>query len=174
MQATFFGTNAGIITGRPQLTCDPKSGLVKYQLYRPCFTAAAFGSPGGYGLPFIAGQAYMENDLALSKTFTVHEHHKLKFTASAFNWLNHPLPTFGSGESTTEYYFYNYTTHALTVNDTAQRRRTLPDRAIRVARSWQAMFTVLQTAILRPVRHSALQTRVRRQQPAHHGVRTEV
>jgi hypothetical protein len=60
----------------------------------------------------------MENDLALSKTFTIHEHHKIKFTASAFNWLNHPLPQFGSGESTTEYYFYNYTTHALTVNDT--------------------------------------------------------
>lgn len=61
----------------------------------------------------------MENDLALSKTFTVHEQNKVEFTASAFNWLNHPLPTFSnSGESTTEYYFYNYTTHALTVNNT--------------------------------------------------------
>ncbi len=116
--STFFGTNAGIITARPQLTCDPKAGLVKYQLYRPCFTVAAFGSSGGFGLPFIAGQAYMENDLSLSKTFTLHEHNKIQFTASAFNWLNHPLPTFGSGESTTEYYFYNYTTHAITVNDT--------------------------------------------------------
>lgn len=116
--STFFGTNAGIITGRPQLTCNPKSGLVKYQLYRPCFTAAPFGSSGGFGLPFVAGQAYMENDLALSKTFTVHEHNKVKFTASAFNWLNHPLPTFGSGESQTEYYFYNYTTRAITINDT--------------------------------------------------------
>ncbi len=116
--STFFGTNAGIVTGRPQLTCDPKAGLVKYQLYRPCFTAAAFGSSGGFGLPFVAGQAFMENDLSLSKTFTIHEQNKVRFTASAFNWLNHPLPTFGSGESTTEYYFYNYTSHALTVNDT--------------------------------------------------------
>ena len=124
-QATFFGTNAGIVTARPQLTCDPKSGLVKYQLYRPCFTAAAFGSQGGYGLPFIAGQAYMENDLALSKTFTVHERNKIKFTASAFNWLNHPLPTFGSGESTTAYYFYNYNTHAITVNDTCGNNPSL-------------------------------------------------
>jgi hypothetical protein len=114
---TFFGTNAGIITARPQITCDAKSGLVKYQLYRPCFTAAPFGSSGGFGLPFVAGQAFMENDLALSKTFTIHEQNKIKFTASAFNWLNHPLPTFGSGESTTEYYFYNYTTHAITPND---------------------------------------------------------
>ena len=115
---TFFGTNAGITTGRPLITCNPKSGLVYHQLYRPCFTAAPFGSSGGTALPFVAGQAFMENDLALSKTFTIHEHHKIKFTASAFNWLNHPLPQFGSGESTTEYYFYNYTTHALTVNDT--------------------------------------------------------
>jgi hypothetical protein len=116
--STFFGTNAGIVTARPQLTCDAKAGLVYHQLYRPCFTAAAFGSPGGIGIPFVAGQAFMENDLALSKTFTVHEHNTVKFTASAFNWLNHPLPTFGSGESTTEYYFYNYTTHAITPNDT--------------------------------------------------------
>jgi len=123
---TFFGTNAGIITGRPQMTCDAKSGLVKYQLYRPCFTAASFGSPGGIGLPFVAGQAFMENDLSLSKTFTIHEQNKVKFTASAFNWLNHPLPTFGSGESTTEYYFYNYTTHALTVNDTCTSTTATP------------------------------------------------
>ncbi len=124
--STFFGTNAGIVTGRPQLTCDPKAGLVKYQLYRPCFTAAPFGSSGGFGLPFIAGQAFMENDLSLTKTFTVHEHNKIRFTASAFNWLNHPLPTFGSGESVTEYYFYNYTTHALTVNDTCATISSTP------------------------------------------------
>ena len=117
--STFYGTNAGFVTGRPQLTCDPKSGLKKYQLYRPCFTAAQFGSSGGFGLPFIAGQAFMENDLALSKTFTIHEQNKVEFTASAFNWLNHPLPTFAnSGESTTEYYFYDYNTHALKPNDT--------------------------------------------------------
>jgi Carboxypeptidase regulatory-like domain len=124
--STFFGTNAGMVTGRPQLTCDPKAGLVKYQLYRPCFTVAPFGSSGGFGLPFIAGQAYMENDLAISKTFSIHERNKIKFTASAFNWLNHPLPTFGSGESTTEYYFYNYTTHAITVNDTCASLSSTP------------------------------------------------
>jgi hypothetical protein len=123
---TFFGTNAGITTGRPLITCNPKAGLVKYQLYRPCFTAAPFGSSGGTALPFVAGQAFMENDLSLSKTFTVHEQNKVKFTASAFNWLNHPLPTFGSGESTTEYYFYNYTTHALTVNDTCTSTTATP------------------------------------------------
>ena len=101
------------------MTCNPKAGLVKYQLYRPCFTAAGFGSPGGIHIPFVAGQAYLENDLSLTKTFTIHEQNKIRFTATASNWLNHPLPTFAtSGESTTEYYFYNYTSHALSVNDT--------------------------------------------------------
>jgi len=123
--STFFGTNAGVVTNRPMLTCDPKAGLVKYQLYRPCFTAPAFGTNGGYHLPFIAGQAYLENDLSLSKSFTVHENNKIQFTASAFNWLNHPLPTFGSGESTTEYYYYNYTTHAVTINDTCPTSSTI-------------------------------------------------
>jgi len=124
-QATFFGTNAGIVTGRPLVSCDPKSNLKKYQLYRPCFAAPAFGTSGGFGLPFVAGQAFLENDLSLSKTFTVHEKNKIQFTASAFNWLNHPLPTFGSGESTTEYYFYDYNTHAITVNDTCGNNPTL-------------------------------------------------
>ena len=116
--STFFGSNAGIVTGRPQLTCNPKSGLVQYQLYRPCFTAAPFGSSGGFGLPFVSGQSYVENDLALYKTFTVHEQNKVQIRISAFNWLNHPLPVFGSSESTTEYYFYDYNTHAVTINDT--------------------------------------------------------
>ena len=117
-QATFYGTNAGMITGRPQLTCDPKSGLVYHQLYRPCFTAAPFGSGGGLGLPFIAGQAFLENDLAIYKTFTIHEQNKVQFRVSAFNWLNHPLPTFApSNESNTEYFYYNYQTHAITPND---------------------------------------------------------
>jgi len=36
---------------------------------------------------------------------------------TATNWLNHPLPQFGSNESTTEYYMYDYNTHALKIND---------------------------------------------------------
>ena len=131
--STFFGTNAGITTGRPQLTCDPKSGLVQHQLYRPCFTAAPFGSPGGIGLPFVAGQAYLENDLALSKTFTVHEQNKVEFRVSAQNWLNHSLPVFGSGESTTEYYYYDYNTHAVTINDTCPAGTVNPVSRITVA-----------------------------------------
>jgi hypothetical protein len=118
--STFFGTNAGISTNRPDLIagCNPKAGLVKFQVYRPCFIASPFGQSGGQALPFVAGVAFVENDLAVYKTFTIHEQNKIQFRLSAFNWLNHPLPNFGSGESTTEYYYYSYTTHALYANNT--------------------------------------------------------
>ena len=115
--STFFGTNAGINTTRPQITCDAKSGLATYQLYRPCFSASQFGKAGGYGLHYVAGQAFFENDLALYKTFTIHEQNKVQFRVTATNWLNHPTPSFNSGENTTEYYLYDYNTHALKVND---------------------------------------------------------
>jgi hypothetical protein len=60
----------------------------------------------------------MENDLALFKTFNVHEQNKIEFRLSAFNWLNHPLPAFApNNESNTQYYYYNYQTHAITPND---------------------------------------------------------
>jgi hypothetical protein len=118
--STFFGTNAGISTTRPNVIpgCNPKGGLVKFQVYRPCFTASQFGNSGGISLPFVAGTAFVENDLAIYKTFTIHEQNKIQFRLSALNWLNHPIPTFGSGEATTEYYYYNYTTHALYPNST--------------------------------------------------------
>jgi hypothetical protein len=116
--STFFGTNAGISTSRPDVTCNPKSGLATYQLYRPCFTASPFGQSGGLHLPFVAGQAYFENDLAIYKTFTVHEQNKVQFRLTATNWLNHPTPGFNNtNESTTEYYLYDYNTHALKPND---------------------------------------------------------
>ena len=115
--STFFGTNAGISTTRPNVTASPKSGLATYQLYRPTFTASPFGQSGGMGLPYVAGQAFFENDLALYKTFTIHEQNKVQFRITATNWLNHPTPSFNSGENTTEYYLYDYNTHALKVND---------------------------------------------------------
>jgi hypothetical protein len=118
--STFFGTNAGISTTRPDVIagCNPKANLVHFQVYRPCFTASPFGQSGGQHLPFVAGTAFVENDLAIYKTFTIHEQNKIQFRLSALNWLNHPIPTFASGEATTEYYYYSYTTHALYPNYT--------------------------------------------------------
>ncbi len=117
--STFFGSNAGISTTRPDTTCNAKSGLALYQLYRPCFTASPFGQSGGLSLPYVAGQAYFENDLSLSKTFTIHEQNKVQFKITATNWLNHPTPAFNSagGENTNETYLYDYNTHALRPND---------------------------------------------------------
>jgi hypothetical protein len=127
--STFFGTNAGISTGRPNIIsgCNPKAGLVSKQLYRPCFTASQFGNSGGIALPFTAGPAFIENDLAIFKTFTIHEQNKVQFRLDAFNWLNHPLPTFASSaESNTQYYYYSYTAHTLYANSTCPNGTNLP------------------------------------------------
>ena len=40
--------------------------------------------------------SYFNNDLALSKTFPIHNEQNVQFRISAFNWLNHPLPEFSS------------------------------------------------------------------------------
>ena len=117
-QATYYGTNAGI-TIRPNITCDPKAGLGYHQVYKPCFAAPAVGTYGGQALPYVAGQAYLDNDLALYKTFILHNENKIQFRVSAFNWLNHPQPVFASSDQQTEYYLVNYQTKAISANPAA-------------------------------------------------------
>jgi hypothetical protein len=44
--------------------------------------------------------AYFDNDLAIYRAFHIHEGQQVQFRASAFNWLNHPIPGFsGTGGS---------------------------------------------------------------------------
>ncbi len=40
--------------------------------------------------------AYFNNDLAIYRSFRIHENQQIQFRASAFNWLNHPLPGYSS------------------------------------------------------------------------------
>jgi hypothetical protein len=114
--STYFGTNAGF-TIRPVVTCNPTSGLAYHQVYKACFAPPAVGSQGGQQIPYVASAAYMDNDLAIYKTFTIHDEHKIQFRASAFNWLNHPLPNFSStAQQTNMYYYVNYQTKAIYPN----------------------------------------------------------
>ncbi len=113
--ATYFGTDAGI-TIQPNVTCNPTAGLAYHQVYQPCYTAPPVGTPGGIALPYVPGPAYLENDLALYKSFTLHHENKLQVRISAFNWLNHPLPTFSANGRTTQYYYVNYQTRAISPN----------------------------------------------------------
>ena len=115
---TYYGTDAGLDI-LPQLTCNPKSGLKSQNgmsqiLNLSCFTAPAVGQQGGQNFPFMGNAKYVENDLALYKTFNIHEQQNIQFRISAFNWMNHPLPQVSSGNQLSPFYDVDYVTHAIT------------------------------------------------------------
>ena len=82
---------------QPAMTCNPGSGLGKNQyINASCFALPKQGSNGPYVMPYVHGPAYFNSDLTLEKAFTVGERRKLRFRYSAFNFLNHPLNSFGT------------------------------------------------------------------------------
>ena len=93
---TYFGTDAPIAI-LPTLTCNPTAGLHHYQRVNGnCFSAPAVGKQGGQNYPYMSAGAYFNNDLAIYRAFHIHEQQQIQFRASAFNWLNHPLPNYSS------------------------------------------------------------------------------
>jgi hypothetical protein len=116
---TYYGTDAPLNI-LPVLTCDPKSGLGKNQLVnQDCFAAPPIGQYGGQKIPYLANAAYIENDLALYKTFEIRGSQNVQFRVSAFNWLNHPLPQFSSNNQLNLRYNVDYATKAITLNKAA-------------------------------------------------------
>jgi hypothetical protein len=96
----------------PITTCNPNSNLagsqnvggVQYfgqRVNGSCFTAPPIGTQGPrtYGYP--AAASFFDSDLALYKTFHINDRNSIQFRVSAFNWLNHPLPEFSSGNQIT-------------------------------------------------------------------------
>ena len=118
-QATYYGTNASIVI-TPKLTCDPKSGLGPHQqLTYSCFAPPAIGAFGGQNWPYLSGPSLIISDLAAYKTFHITERHTVQFRASAFNWLNHPLPQFSGQSQVSLHYNADYASKAFTPNVTA-------------------------------------------------------
>lgn len=116
---TYYGTDAALNI-MPVLTCNPKSHLGPNQLLnQSCFAAPAIGQQGGQNFPFMGNAAYIENDLALYKTFRVHESQNVQFRISAFNWLNHPLPQFSSGNQLQLRYLVDYPSKTISLNTAA-------------------------------------------------------
>jgi hypothetical protein len=116
---TYYGTDAPLNI-LPVLTCNPKSGLGHNQLLnQSCFGAPPVGQQGGRNFPFFGNAAYWENDLGLYKTFAIHEQQNVQFRISAFNWLNHPLPQFSSGNQLQLRYLVDYPSKAITLNTAA-------------------------------------------------------
>jgi hypothetical protein len=116
---TYYGTDAPLAI-MPVLTCNPQSGLKSSQLLnQACFGAPAVGKYGGQNFPYFGNAAYLENDLAFYKTFMIKGSQNVQFRVSAFNWINHPLPEFSSGNQLTLRYNVDYASKAITLNTAA-------------------------------------------------------
>ncbi|MEO8597765.1 MAG: carboxypeptidase-like regulatory domain-containing protein [Candidatus Solibacter sp.] len=95
----------------PVYTCDPAQGLKQHQYVNPnCITMPAYQSIDGHlqavngpAMPgyYLRGPAFFNSDLTVHKQFRVAESHLLQVRASAFNFLNHPLPSFDPNNTTT-------------------------------------------------------------------------
>jgi hypothetical protein len=94
---TYFGTTAAKLI-QPILTCNPVAHLATNQkLNESCFAAPPIGTNGPSTYPYYKGAAFFDTDLAAYKTFRIKERQGVQFRISAFNWVNHPLGAFSSG-----------------------------------------------------------------------------
>jgi len=100
------------ITLMPLLTCNPTKGNPKGTY----INGNCFGLPAGNGvngttkMPYIPGPYYWKSDLTAIKNFKVGEHQNVQFRVAGFNFLNHALTSFESGDSNlklTNYSFVN-------------------------------------------------------------------
>jgi len=114
--ATYFGTDAPVPI-MPVLTCNPAINTLHYQRVNGnCFSAPPVGQQGGQNYPYMSAGAYFNNDLAIYRSFHIHESQSIQFRASAFNWLNHPLPGYSSLTPLTLAYNVDYGSKAITKN----------------------------------------------------------
>jgi hypothetical protein len=90
----------------------PSSSSLKYT----SFSAPAIGTFGGEHFPYYHGPGYFDSDLALFKTFHIHEQQNVRFEVQAFDWLNRPLPQFSNSSQITLHYNADLATKAITVN----------------------------------------------------------
>jgi len=102
--ANAYPVNAQAILGTPDvslqpvLKCNPKSGLGPHQYLNPaCFALPATGTNGQYIEPYAHGPAFFNSDLTVERSFPMGEGRNLRFRLAAFNFLNHPLNSFGTG-----------------------------------------------------------------------------
>jgi len=83
---------------QPVLTCNPAKGLTKNQYFNgACFALPAVGTNGQYIFPYAHGPKYVDSDLTLEKGFALGEGRNLRLRIAGFNFLNHPLNSFGTG-----------------------------------------------------------------------------
>jgi hypothetical protein len=112
---SFAGTDAPVPI-LPNLTCNPGANLAPNQKVNgTCFTLPAIGTNGNPHYPYLAAPSYYNNDLALYRGFRIpgREGQQIQLRIEAFNWLNHPLPSYSSLTPLTLGYTVNYQTKAI-------------------------------------------------------------
>jgi len=83
---------------QPVLSCNPRSHLASHQYLNPsCFALPAIGTNGQYIEPYAHGPAFFNSDLTLERGFAMGEGRNLRLRIAGFNFLNHPLNSFGTG-----------------------------------------------------------------------------
>jgi len=83
---------------QPVLKCDPATGLGSHQYINGgCFGLAPIGTNGQYIFPYAQAPTYFNSDLTAEKGFSLGGDRNLHFRIAAFNFLNHPLNSFGTG-----------------------------------------------------------------------------
>jgi len=113
---TYFGTDEAIPI-MPVLTCNPTQKLAHNQLLNgTCFSAPAVGTQGGNAYPYMKYTPYYDSDLALYRSFHIHEKQQVQIRASAFDWLNHSLLEFANSNPYTLNYNVDYTSKTITPN----------------------------------------------------------
>jgi len=101
--ANAYGVSNTTILGTPDvslqpvLSCNPARGLASHQhLNASCFSLPATGTNGQYIEPYAHGPAFFNSDLSLEKGFGLGKDRRLRIRYAAFNFLNHPLYSFGT------------------------------------------------------------------------------
>jgi Carboxypeptidase regulatory-like domain len=116
---TFYGTSASFSI-QPEETCDPTANTGHNQkVIATCFTPPSIGTFGPSQYRYISGAPYFDSDLAVYKTFHITERQGVQFRASAFNFLNHPLPQFSGSNQLTLHYNVDYASKAYSQNASA-------------------------------------------------------
>lgn len=87
----------------PVLTCNPAANLGPQQYVNPkCFAVpTSVGQSVPSVIPAIYGPAFFNANLGLFKNFRFSETRNLQFRVDAYNFLNHPLWSFPSGNNLT-------------------------------------------------------------------------
>lgn len=85
---------------QPTLTCDPHTNLGPRQYINGnCFGTPNLLSNGPYQYPDLRGPGYFDSDLSAQKSFHTFKEQTLLLRLSAFNFINHALPSFNGNFS---------------------------------------------------------------------------